>query len=268
MHDRTWQDNAREWGGLVKQGRDFRLAALVACSVKKGSGQGTSHRSVGSKCSLSEFAREALGLQGAKINTNRASRHLDAWDRMAAAGHVPAADTLTPGDVDSFGDISEEVQQAFADAFSSVTAETPSGGRPRASAAEIAQEIARQPRLREAIVNNLDDQARMDLRRAINQTVQREYSEASARATTPAQQKKLARDHAAWRSEHILSEARLGLSELIRDLLPDLPPSKLQEDTFIERVRAIREMAEYLEGATRGEAITNVDDAIAQWLGE
>ena len=35
MTTRTWKINATEFGALSKQGVDFRLAALVACSVEK-----------------------------------------------------------------------------------------------------------------------------------------------------------------------------------------------------------------------------------------
>lgn len=39
--NRTWHDNAAEFGALTCQGKDVRLAVLVACSVEKGKGTGS-----------------------------------------------------------------------------------------------------------------------------------------------------------------------------------------------------------------------------------
>jgi hypothetical protein len=83
---RTWEDNALEFGALTKQGRDARLALLVACSVEKGKGQserGSRHNNrYDEKVSAQAFA-EAAGTSAPRV-----LRHLDAWDRIAAAGHL------------------------------------------------------------------------------------------------------------------------------------------------------------------------------------
>jgi hypothetical protein len=136
---RSWQDNATEFGALVRQGKDVRLALLVACSVKKGNGQGTSQlradRHEVGKVSASEFARQA------KTGVNRVLRHLTVWDRMAAKGAVPPAVEMTPQDAVEYGEVIEAVQDEFAAEFTALTDEKPTGGRPRDSKPEDAVKI-------------------------------------------------------------------------------------------------------------------------------
>lgn len=95
---RTWEDNAREFGALIKQGKDPRLALLVACSVERDDGNGNrSERNTSGKVSARRFTELALGT----TNPNRVLRHLDAWDRLAKAKDVPLAASLKPTDAET-----------------------------------------------------------------------------------------------------------------------------------------------------------------------
>jgi hypothetical protein len=139
---RTWQDNAHEFGALTKQGKDFRLALLVACSVERGRPGPKAidpNGSISTKVDAKSFAEVALGIR----KSDRVLRHLDAWNKMAEAlpDQVPVADTLTPVDAETFGEVSEEVQDKFAEVFTSITDEKPTGGRPRDSKPEDAAAI-------------------------------------------------------------------------------------------------------------------------------
>lgn len=88
---RTWQDNADEFHALSIQGKDFRLAILVACSVRKATNQ---HDAVAiataGKCSARQFAERA-GTEASRI-----LRHLETWEHLAAKGQVPPASELSP----------------------------------------------------------------------------------------------------------------------------------------------------------------------------
>lgn len=154
---RTWQDNAHEFGALTRQGKDIRLALLVACSVERGTGQGARTQPrrdrAEVKISATEFARQG------GTNKDRILRHLDAWDRLAQLSHVPPAAELGPDDVDTvrlpyaatalfiapFHDDATGEQTGVFDA-------SKSGGRPRASAKEIAKGLAEKPDLVTAVV--------------------------------------------------------------------------------------------------------------------
>lgn len=89
-------NDAREFGLHVKQG-GWRLGLLVARNVEKGKGQGsrtdlpTTVEKL-AKVSCVEFA------QIAGCSDKKVARHLDAWNRAAADGLVPPADTLSPGE--------------------------------------------------------------------------------------------------------------------------------------------------------------------------
>jgi hypothetical protein len=101
---RTWQDNAHEFGALIKQGRDVRLALLVACSVEKPhNGRPTAaqlnERKVSGKTSASEFARES----GETVP--RVLRHLKAWGELEDA---KPASSLKPSDVETYGAAADE----------------------------------------------------------------------------------------------------------------------------------------------------------------
>jgi hypothetical protein len=150
--DRTWQDNAREFGALTRQGKDVRLALLVACSVEK-VGSGNSHVGIPGKTTAQAFSVEALGVK----NPGRVLRHLDVWNRMAEAGHVPLSANLVPSHAVTFGEVDQDVQAAFAKAFGEVTAEKPSGGRPRASAEEIAAALGSSPTLLKRVTEAMDN---------------------------------------------------------------------------------------------------------------
>lgn len=167
---RTWQDNAREFGALTRQGKDVRLALLVACSVVKGRGGPRTVANATVKVSAREFGEYALGSGDA---AKRVLRHLDAWDRMAELAAVPTSSTLTPADAETFGEVSEEVQEQFAIAFSSITAEKPTGGRPRDSRPEDAAKIIEQ-RGTKAVAEAMTDAQKT----AMREHLQREHVDA------------------------------------------------------------------------------------------
>lgn len=101
---RTWEDNARDFGGLIRQDKDFRLAALVACSVERA----INRYSVSSetlKCSMAEFARNA------EVSTSTVTRYMRNWEAMASEGLVPDPDTLAPSDVDSITPTVEAIER-------------------------------------------------------------------------------------------------------------------------------------------------------------
>lgn len=138
---RTWEDNAREFGALSKQGKDMRLALLVACSVDKGSGQGGPLRGqqprpdrakVGVKVSARDFALAA------STSKARVLRHLTAWNKLAKEGYVSA--DLKPTDASTYV-VSDEAIQRFEDIFDA----SDSGGRPRSSVEEIGKAMATRP---------------------------------------------------------------------------------------------------------------------------
>lgn len=91
---------------LSRQGKDVRLAVLVACSVEKGKGHGGDRRSdqrndcyveidPTEKVSARRFAAHA----DCETTAPRVLRHLTAWDSLAADGLVPPAADLTPAEV-------------------------------------------------------------------------------------------------------------------------------------------------------------------------
>ena len=91
--------DAREFGVHVRSG-GWRLGLLVARSVHPGTGNGGDRRSdqrndrnadPATKVSAREFARQS------GTSAPRVLRFLEAWDRAAAAGHVPPAHDLNPG---------------------------------------------------------------------------------------------------------------------------------------------------------------------------
>lgn len=53
--NRTWKDNAVEFGSLTKQGYGVRLAVLVACSVES-VGRGNAGLGISGKVTQAEFA--------------------------------------------------------------------------------------------------------------------------------------------------------------------------------------------------------------------
>lgn len=90
---RTWQDNADEFAALTRQGRDLRLAVLVACSVEyRSTGRPRNDRDR-TKTTAREF-----GLR-AGCGHHRIVRHLEAWDQMAAEGLVDSSRVLVPDHV-------------------------------------------------------------------------------------------------------------------------------------------------------------------------
>lgn len=125
MSDRTWKDNAQEWVVLGKQGKNVRLALLIACSVRRANTAFSED-----KVTAREFA-EHVG-----TTTERVLRHLDAWDRAAQQRMCPPSAGLFPGDA-----VRADVQVPTDEQFSSVYDASNSGGRPRASMGEISSRI-------------------------------------------------------------------------------------------------------------------------------
>lgn len=147
--ERTWQDNATEFGALSKQGVDFRLAALVACSVNpNGKGGGDQqHRNVryGAKASASSFARKA------GTSAPRILRHLEAWDSVRG---LTKSSKLSPNDVDDL-ELPEHLEVAFHKAYAGITASQPTGGRPRASRDEIVERARNDKEYAKGLVSDI-----------------------------------------------------------------------------------------------------------------
>lgn len=118
MSIRTWETNAREYGLLARQGKDFRLALLSATSC--------SAATAPNKANIADFSRIA-GTTPARVN-----RHLQAWEKLAYKGLVPKASEMVPQDVDTFKATTDMLVM-----FTNVYDATTSGGRPRASVDEI-----------------------------------------------------------------------------------------------------------------------------------
>ena len=150
MTTRTWQDNAAEFGVLSKQGRDVRLAVLVATSVEKGK-----------RPPKAGYPRDHEGKVGAETfadqsgtSTDRVLRHLDAWNACAAEGWCKPSSDLIPADA-SDPDLTIPVEViTWIDAsgiertgtqFESKFDASRSGGRPRASIAEIEKRVESDP---------------------------------------------------------------------------------------------------------------------------
>lgn len=118
MSEMTTREDAREFGLHITHG-GWRLGLLVARSVEKGT---PAHRPVttvtGAKVSARQFAEDS------GTSANRVLRYLAAWDKAAAAGWVPRAETLTPG---------QEVGLPDALKWSKFYDATDAGGRPRDS---------------------------------------------------------------------------------------------------------------------------------------
>jgi hypothetical protein len=89
------QQDATEFGNHARAG-GWRMGLLVARNVEKGSGEGrygaNRNDRYGNKISAQAFAKIA------DTSAPRVLRYLDAWESAAEAGHVPAAETLSPGD--------------------------------------------------------------------------------------------------------------------------------------------------------------------------
>ena len=108
---RTWEVNAQEFAALTKQGKDARLALLVACSVEKGS-RGGDRKSKGNH-PLKVDATAFAGTAG--TDHKRVLRHLDAWNAVAnerAGWHRLLSENLGPDDADAVN-----VPQGFIDRF-------------------------------------------------------------------------------------------------------------------------------------------------------
>jgi len=142
---RTWEDNAQEFGALTRQGKDMRLALLVACSVEKRGGAGkpeSSDRTI-TKVGASVFAKTA------GTTANRVKRHLAAWNKLAERDLVNPASELKPEDA-----LTYEVSEAAIEAFDEVFDASSSGGRPRASADEVGAGL-KKPEFRGKVIESV-----------------------------------------------------------------------------------------------------------------
>lgn len=219
MTQRTWQDNAAEYGALTKQGKDVRLALLVACSVRNGGKGGNARTRIAmEKTTLVEFARMALGRDTAR---ERVRRHLSVWERMAATGAVPPAADMTPADALDFGEVIEAVQDEFAAAFAEETNEKPSGGRPRDAQPEAAVSIIER-RGADEVVQQMSPQTRRQMRRALNEADLPEPEDYSDIDTSDVEQdirRRQEREEDAQRSENygvvLLAKAQLLVREMV-----------------------------------------------------
>ena len=145
----TWEQNAVEYGALSKQGVDVRLAALVACSVQRGTGQGKKPRNVrneAAKTSAQAFARKAGS------TAPRILRHLDAWEQTHG---LPDPATLEPGDVNRI-EVDESTEALFLTVTRELNKAKATGGRPRDSKPEHAADII-EIRGAEAVVEAMTD---------------------------------------------------------------------------------------------------------------
>lgn len=144
---RTAEDNAREFA-LLDSGEGWPFAVLVACSVES-AGHGGNRRSRNDrnlKLSAAGFAEIAN-----KRNAPRILRYLEAWNRAASIGLVPPSNELVPNDVLTVG-IPDQPWKSFYDA-------SKSGGRPRASATEIAESLDRADDFAERILESASPEA-------------------------------------------------------------------------------------------------------------
>ena len=151
MESRTWSENADEYRALTRQGKDVRLALLVACSVEKGKRGGdrkskearsNPDRGLIGKGNAEAFAKKA-GTSG-----DRVLRHLAAWDVFAAETGYPLAAELAPSDAVGL-DITEAHAAVWDDlSFEKLADEgviPRSGSRPRSTIKEITDKAAEDP---------------------------------------------------------------------------------------------------------------------------
>lgn len=110
---RTATQNAEEFGALTKQGKDVRLALLVACSVEKGTRGGDRAKNDRSLPKLDAAAFAAVaGTSGPRV-----LRHLTAWNKFAKLTGLPVAADLVPTDALRL-DITEDQALIFEDEVS------------------------------------------------------------------------------------------------------------------------------------------------------
>jgi len=226
---RTWKDNAHEYGALVKQGEDVRLALLVACSVTKRNGQGQrtdllpdGKRSADEKVSGVEFAKEALGTK----NPNRVLRHLAAWDRIADPAQpygslVLASADLRPRDAEGLrafkGDDSWLTdttgwQAVFEDTYDASKA----GTRPRSPVSEIDGALVGKDGYAAKLVDGLSDEGFAALVQAVDAVahpaaVEPDPDLPEPPAAKPTKKRRIVDDWAAEKAKRDLAERQARL---------------------------------------------------------
>jgi hypothetical protein len=143
---RSAEENAREFGALSRQGKDVRLALLVACSVEKDQGRGNRLDRAESKVSATAFAREA------GTSKDRIVRHLEAWERLFELELVRPAQDLVPADAEGY-----DVSEAAVAAFSGVYDARQTKGLP---AAPAVGEALRKPETRSSLLAGMSNEER------------------------------------------------------------------------------------------------------------
>jgi hypothetical protein len=143
IETRTWKQNATEYAALSVQGKDFRLALLAASSCVVGDSRSPL------KIPIPVFASVA------KTTPERVFRHLQAWDALAKKKMVPPFSSLQPQTALTFVP-TEEVLAEFARVYDASN----SGGRPRASIAEIVTRANRDSAYLNTLLNQLEPSAR------------------------------------------------------------------------------------------------------------
>lgn len=159
---RTWQDNADEFGALTKQGKDVRLALLVACSVSEGEGDGVAQSGptapkAGTIAPPSKVSARTFAKRSGIPDHKRVLRHLDAWNELAATGLVKHSDELEPSEALTY-EITDEALTAWGKIGLGPTTLGAIKGNPKkvieavTSDPDFAKKIADDPEAVEAII--------------------------------------------------------------------------------------------------------------------
>lgn len=230
MAQRTWQDNAKEFGALSKQGMDFRLALLAAASITMADHADPTD----DKTTVSTFAQVA-GTTPARI-----VRHLSAYHKLAEQRVVPVASRLLPQSVMNF-EVSTEVINRFEAEFDASKA----GSRPRSPVSEISGALASKPGYADKLINGLDSEALRELSRSLMQRTQddrrnakteEELAEADARMRGYTEESKLVEEQEIQETGHLhVFSAMSGARSHLRHALTLL--GKLNDEALTTEVR-------------------------------
>lgn len=270
--------DAVEYGAHIKHG-GWRLGLLVARNVQPGKGNGrppreTSSTDEVSKVSAIEFARRA-GTSDARV-----TRHYKAWQAAAAAGLVPDADTLAPGDDVA---LPEDEATPWADFYDASDA----GSRPRDSKATDAAKIIER-RGAQAVVAEMTTEQRQEVVEAailadpdVARTADRALTEAGDRRRMDEEQRAPSHKHPeVQRSRELAAQQALysdlgrhlraaqhGLTQA-RDTLDGttIELSRAQGGDLCSHLANIEHAASVLRQEI--EASLGLDDALAELLGD
>jgi hypothetical protein len=229
---RTAEDNAIEFGVLSKQGKDLRLALLVACSVEK-VGQG--------KGAVAPFLDATAFAKKAGTDKNRVLRHLEAWDRFAKKVKLPLAAKLTPDDATDL-----EITEAQAEVWETIILDERNRGT-RVTPTSVAAAIKAKPEVAAAAVQALTDKgdveslSRATAAAAKNRQVERNRKrvvsgDKKARSVADPKPQTLPEIDQAFVSQH-------GISDALRALVTTFPT---EWNSVSDELRADEEYVEYL----------------------